>query len=92
MLQLSVLSSARIYLNQHKAKQHAGLLHACDQCEYKAKYKRDLKIHIESAHEGVVYSCDRRSYWGKDKSFLDKHIKRKINFLYLLYTELCTKM
>ena len=51
MLQLSVLSSARIYLNQHKAKQHAGLLHACDQCEYKAKYKRDLKIHIESAHE-----------------------------------------
>ena len=60
MLQLSVSSSARIYLNQHKAKQHAGLLHACDQCEYKAKHKRDLKIHIESAYEGVVYSCIKR--------------------------------
>ena len=34
----------------------------CDQCEYKATQKFNLRMHVQLKHEGFVYSCDQCDY------------------------------
>ena len=50
--------SFEVGLCQHKASVHVNVTYSCDQCEYKANWKDNLK-HIESTHEIVTHSCDR---------------------------------
>ena len=45
----------------------------CGKCDFKAKYKNDLKVHIESTHDGVRYPCDQCDYKAKQKSRLKIH-------------------
>ena len=48
---------------------------ASNQCEYKAKYKGDLKKHLESQHQGVCYLCNKCDYRAKYKGDLKKHVE-----------------
>ena len=44
--------------NSSNSKQ-LPVTYSCNQCEYKAKQKQQLKVHIESNHGNVTYSCDQ---------------------------------
>ena len=49
--------------------------YSCDQCEYQATQKGNLKTHIDSVHEDVQYTsdqCDCKSKWKGD---LKKHLE-----------------
>ena len=50
---------------------------ACNQCEYVAKKKFQLKEHCRSKHEGVVYPCDQCDYVTKSKKYLTEHVNSK---------------
>ena len=47
---------------------------SCDQCDYKTKWKDNLKKHIDAVHGAVWYSCDQCDYKSKWKDNLKKHI------------------
>ena len=47
-------------------------MHSCDQCDYKSKWKIDVKRHIESVHGDVLHSCDQCDF--KTKYNLKRHI------------------
>ena len=45
----------------------------CDQCEYIAKRKHQLKEHKEARHDGVIYPCDLCPYTSKSKKYTIQH-------------------
>ena len=47
----------------------------CDECEYVAKYMRNLKQHKKDRHEGVQYPCHKCDYIATRKSSLFRHLK-----------------
>ena len=49
----------------------------CDQCDYVAKYKQQLTVHVQVQHEGVRYACDQCDYLATQKGSLTKHIQSK---------------
>ena len=54
---------------------HKGMSYVCNQCQYKATQKGDLKKHILAVHEVVRYccgECDSTFVWHRD---LKKHIQ-----------------
>ena len=52
-----------------------NVTYPCDQCEYKEKWKVDLKIHIESVHGNITYPCDQCKYKAKQKVDLKMYIQ-----------------
>ena len=52
---------------------HEGVIYSCDQCEHKAKQKRNLKIHVESIHGNVTYSCDQYEIKAERKKLEKAH-------------------
>ena len=48
---------------------------ACNLCNYKFKYNKDLTKHILSMHQGVILSCTQCDFQTKYKSTLTKHIQ-----------------
>ena len=38
---------------------HEGINYQCDQCDYKATKKINLKRHKRVVHEGIKYKCDQ---------------------------------
>ena len=52
-----------------------NIIYRCDQCEYKATQKGNLKQHIESIHENITYPCDQCEYKSTWKGNLKKHIE-----------------
>ena len=63
-------------LRNHTQSRHS-VKYACNQCNYYAKKKGDLKIHIKSKHEGVNYSCDQCSHKNVTKGGLKRHVQSK---------------
>ena len=63
------------FLNKFKPPFLDNVTYPCDQCEYKATQKRNLKIHIESIHDNVTYSCDQCEYKVTRKENLKRHIE-----------------
>ena len=47
----------------------------CDQCEYKAKNKHNLRHHIDYKHEGVKFPCNECDHQSTTKSSLKVHMK-----------------
>ena len=54
----------------HHEDVHGDVLHSCDQCDLKTKWKGSLKQHIESVHGDVRYSCDLSDYKATQKGSL----------------------
>ena len=58
-------------MNVHKQAKHEGIQYSCDQsviqfdcdqCEYNATQKFNLRMRIQLKHKGIVYSCDQWDY------------------------------
>ena len=60
-------------INNHEDV-HGDVLHSCDQCDYKSKWKAVIKRHIESVHGDVFHSCDQCDYKSKWKVVIKRHI------------------
>ena len=56
---------------------HKGVKYACDQCDYQAPHKVNLKIHIISKHEGVKYYCNQCDFQFTQQVSLKRHLKSK---------------
>ena len=54
---------------------HEGIRNTCDQCDYKATTKGDLRRHLESIHEGARYTCDQCDYKPTTKGDLKRHVE-----------------
>ena len=51
----------------------------CDQCEYKATTKSNLRVHKLSKHEGILFDCDQCVYEATQKrSLSNKSTKNMI--------------
>ena len=50
----------------------------CEQCDYGAKSKGNLKKHVLSIHEGILHNCDRCDYKSSEKAGVNRH-KRAIH-------------
>ena len=56
---------------------------SCNQCDYTAKAKKQVKVHIASKHFGVRYPCTNCEYKAASKTLLRSHqrsIHEKIKF------------
>ena len=56
---------------------------SCNQCDYRAKVKKLLKVHIASKHLGVRYPCTNCEYKAPSKTVLRTHqrsIHEKVKF------------
>ena len=49
----------------------------CDQCEYKATTKSNLRVHILSIHEGIIFDCAQCVYKATQKSSLSNKEHKK---------------
>ena len=56
----------------HKIK-HSGIIHACQNCDYKSWLKQPLDNHIQAHHEGVVNTCKDCGKTYKYKGDLKTH-------------------
>merc|ERR1712096_361323 len=63
-------------LKAHCKAKHEGVRYACDQCEYKATQKVNLRTHISTVHGKNTFSCIWCYFKGKSKSYVLKHIRR----------------
>ena len=53
---------------------HDGIVFGCDQCEYKASVKGNLKAHKESIHDGrVKFDCDQCGFKAATQQSLKSH-------------------
>lgn len=50
--------------------------HECDECDYKATQRGNLKQHNKSKHDSVRYGCDQCDYTTPHQGYLKVH---KIN-------------
>ena len=58
------------------SKKLEGEIFPCPLCDYKAKWKHHIPIHIESVHEGKTFQCGQCDYKATSKTNLRTHIKR----------------
>ena len=54
---------------------HEGITYPCNYCDYKAKQKQRLLVHVDAIHNKVYYSCEACEYKTGFKEVLRKHIK-----------------
>ena len=53
----------------YKIDTEEGIRFKCDQCEYIARTKGNVKNHKQSIHEGIIYNCDKCDHKTKTKIF-----------------------
>ena len=54
---------------------HNEIRYPCDQCEYAATKRSNLKLHKKSLHKGVRYPCGECEYLATHASSLKRHKK-----------------
>ena len=52
---------------------HKSVKYPCNQCDYKATQKGDLKKHEMAVHESIKYPCNQCDYKATKKWNLKKH-------------------
>jgi len=50
----------------------------CNKCDYTAKFKNTLNLHIDATHKGIRYPCGQCDYKATQKSSLNRHAKRHL--------------
>ena len=53
--------------------------HPCKRCDYKARTKPHLRVHIQSIHEGIRHPCGQCDYSATTSGHLKTHIQSKHN-------------
>ena len=61
----------------HRDSKHLNIRHPCDQCEYSAATKRDLRRHVEARHMGVRYKCDLCDFTTTAAGYIKVHTEAK---------------
>ena len=56
---------------------NGGLLYYCDNCQYKAKRRCDIKTHTPSQHKGIRYSCDQCDYTSSQRGHINRHVREE---------------
>ena len=59
----------------HEKRRYGGETFPCPSCNYKAKHKGSLKIHMEAIHNGLKHQCPNCKYTSSYKDKLRIHIK-----------------
>ena len=72
---------------QYFKKSKNKKINACDQCDYKAILKQQLKIHRQSNHDQVKYNCDQCDYKTTNRSSLN--FQKQSKHEGIMYDELC---
>ena len=52
--------------------------YSCNECDYTAKVKHTLNLHIDATHKGIRYPCGKCNYKATQKSSLNRHAKRHL--------------
>ena len=61
-LKLKGFSNAADEPDESNDTRHEGIKHNCDQCDFQASEKSNLRVHIKSKHDGTKYPCDQCDY------------------------------
>ena len=70
-----IATNKKVILKYHKHRVHGDTIqYPCNQCDYMAIKKCDLKVHINFIHFGIKYKCDQCQYAAKRKDHLKTHI------------------
>ena len=56
---------------------HEGTKYYCDECDYNATTKNNVRIHRESKHLGKIYYCTECSYSSNCEESVNKHRRAK---------------
>ena len=59
----------------HVDSNHDDIRYSCDQCDYSATQKDQLKYHVESNHDETRYNCDQCDYSPTQKDQLKHHVE-----------------
>ena len=70
---------------------HESVKYPCNQCEYKATQRSNLKTHKMSVHENVKYPCNQCEYKATTNSSLKTHKCQFIRMLSILVINVNTK-
>lgn len=54
---------------------HDNICYPCDQCDYKATRKGNLKVHVDSIHKGVQYLYAHCGYTSSTKNNFNRHMQ-----------------
>merc|ERR1711874_266134 len=65
------------HLKMHVESVHQvqGIVHSCDECDYKTKWKGALKIHKDTAHGDRWIHCDKCDFKAIQKGDLKRHVQ-----------------
>ena len=58
---------------KHYRSKHEGARYPCQQCDYQATLKPNLKTHVDMIHEGIKHMCSqckKKSHPGIFSSYL----------------------
>ena len=50
-------------------------MYTCYQCDFTAKQRNHLKVHVDSNHHNVCYICDQCDYTATQKDQLKYHVE-----------------
>ena len=61
---------------------HQKIKHPCNQCDFKAASKKNLRVHIQNIHEGIKHPCNYCDYQATQSSNMSLHMKKKHGEIY----------
>ena len=62
-------------LKSHKRDMHRGIKYPCDECEFVANFRSNLRRHKQAKHEGIRYPCDQCDHISATPFCLKQHWK-----------------
>ena len=65
------------FLKVLKDNFNEGKRYYCNQCDYNAAHRMNLKIHIQNIHEGIRYECNECDFKATQKKYLRTHTESK---------------
>ena len=91
-LECNYVTPVKVRLTSHIQRTHRKEF-ACDKCEKKFGYAKDLQKHQENIHSGSYFFCDQCSKVYKNKQIFDSHLKtHESGYIKPIYNcELCFK-
>ena len=57
-------------LKMHLEREHLGIVHRCESCDFTTHRKQALREHVESVHQGIRHPCEFCGYQAKTRNYL----------------------
>ena len=61
-------------IDENAVRNHEDM-YTCYQCDFTAKQRNHLKVHVDSNHDNVRYICDQWDYTATQKDQLKYHVE-----------------